>query len=400
MPNGYDFSDDKDVLKEQRDAARNAEQWDRLDEKAMAGELGGLNTRVTACILQLKRMLSENDFTKTRDMLEALLLKDLSAEGWLSAFYNTNIDAFSKAASGGSYPDWYKDLGAEDKKTYDSALLYYRDVGYLMKIRGALYALLRELKLAEGFRLMRIKDNFEAAGFDVNFYSKINTDVQRISDFLNRSWDEMERNTARSQKYLENNLQRRPKGELEKEYRAERLMEFQDMLKSTGLLDSFLERAGGYYSVRSDLLAKLDVIDKYTYRVSQTADLKAAMQKTMDDCSRILAESVADADTNCTMQAARFLCAAFQTLAEEVSDFAEMALETYVNFQEAPGIAPYCFMKKLSAVSAARPKYAFQPDTSDPWDSGTYYKELYTEAANAFGSQARLFVYDHGATFA
>ena len=66
--------------------------------------------------------------------------------------------------------------------------------------------------------------------------------------------------------------------------------------------------------------------------------------------------------------------------------------------EEAPGVAPYCFMKKLSALSTARPKYAFQPIVPDPRESGTYYKELYTGAAQALGSQARLFVYDHGAT--
>ncbi len=53
-------------------------------------------------------------------------------------------------------------------------------------------------------------------------------------------------------------------------------------------------------------------------------------------------------------------------------------------------------MKKLSSMDSVKPKYAFSTNTGDPWDSGTYYRDIYTEAADALGAQARLFTYDHG----
>lgn len=132
--------------------------------------------------------------------------------------------------------------------------------------------------------------------------------------------------------------------------------------------------------------------------VSHTSEWKEPMCKTIDACKKILAEDIAEADKHCAIYAAQNVCGAFRGLVEAISDFAEMVLDTYVNYQKAKDVAPYCFMKKLSALSAAKPKYDFSPNTSDPWDSGTYYADLYTEAAKALGTQARLFVYDHGAT--
>ena len=80
--------------------------------------------------------------------------------------------------------------------------------------------------------------------------------------------------------------------------------------------------------------------------------------------------------------------------------FAQASLDAYVSFKEAKAEAPYCFMKKLSSASSAKPIYSFAPSSSDPWENGTYYKDMYQGAAKALGTQARLYAYDHGATFA
>lgn len=398
MADGYDFTlEEENEIAAQRDAAKEAEEWLYLDEKAMSGELNGLNSRVCACALQISRMMADNDYTKTKDMLLALMTKDLSAEGWMCAFYNTNKEAFSEAV-GTSHPAWVNGLRPDEIKTYDTALKYFLDVQQLLKVRTSVDLLLRNLKLAEGFRVMRVKDNFEAAGFDVGFYNRVNTDVQRISDFLNRDWDELEKNTHYSKKFLEDNLGKLPKQELEKRYRVERIADFQSLVRSCGLLDSFVELPDGHYSAKPDLLAKTAVIDHYTYQVTQTEELKDPMQKIIDDCKRAKAEAIAEADKKCATQAAQFLCAAFEGLVDAISGFAEASLEVCVNFKETKAEAPYCFMKKLSSISSVKPRYDFSPDTSEPWVSGTSYEIMYEQAAKALGAQARLFAYDHGTT--
>ena len=398
MSNGYDFSDDEEVLKEQREYAKKADEWTCLDEKAMAAELGTLNSRVSACAKQINGIMEENDYTKTYDMLRSLVMHDLSAEGWLFTFYDTNKDYFSNVV-GDSHPDWLKGSNPETIAKYDAALKYYRDVQQLLKIRASLYSVLMPLKLAEGFKLLRVRVNFDEAGFVVDFYNKVNTDIQRASDFLNQDWDQLEKNAHLSKNYIDANLGKGLGGELEKGYRARRLEDFQGLVSSWGLLDAFVESADGHYSAKPDILAKASVIDRYTCQIAQTDNLKEPMQKTMDDCKKIIATDIAEAEKLCTTQAAQFLCAAFHTLAEAVSDFADSCLLTYVNFKEAGNMSPFCFMKKLSCLSNVKPIYGFHPNTVDPWDSGTYYKDLYTEAATALGAQARLFAYDHGTKF-
>ncbi len=399
MGNGYDFTENEDeVLKEQRDDAKAALEWDGLDEKAIAGELNGLNSRISACIKQLSKMISDNSYLKTKDMLDALMLKDLSLEGWMSSFFNANKDAFLKAASSNKVPDWVSGLYPEEQKTYEMVLKYFIDIKMLLELSTSMYMILQMLPLTEGFKLMRIKDNFDAAGLDEGFYRKVDEDVRNISLLLNKDWNWLEKYTQKSQKFIEDNLQKLNKKELEKGYREERRKEYLELVRNYALGNTFLETSEGHFSVRADILANAEVIDNYTYRVSQTKDLKDALQKVIDECNITASVEITDAEKYCTTQSAQHLCAAFRTLAEEISKFAKLAKETYVSFKEAKDSAPYCFMKKLSSLDTAKPKYAFSPNTSDPWDRGTHYKHIYTQAASALGSQCRLFIYDHGTT--
>ncbi|MBR6332259.1 MAG: hypothetical protein IKR78_03900 [Dehalococcoidales bacterium] len=400
MADGYDFTEDDEEINAQREDAKRAEQWENLNEKVMAGALNSLNSRVSACSLQLSRMINENDYVKTKDMLDALMMKDLSSEGWLFTFYNTNKEAFLDYTPGKSHPSWYDGLSADMKKTYDVGLQYYSDVKKLVIIGSSIFMVLRTLRLADGFKLIRVKDNFESAGFDVSLYKRIDNDVQRISNLLNRDWIELENYTQKSRKYIDDNLSKLPKSELEKGYRAERLAEYSTLFKNSGLAESFVATDSEHFSPRPDILVKAAVIDEYTTKISQTLEIKDPMQKTINECRQISTEEIVDAEKKCTTQAAQFLCSAFDLLLKAISDFAEMALETYVNFQEAKDEAPYCFMKQLKSMSVVKPKYSFNPSTSDPWENGTYYEDLYIGAAQALGSQARLFAYDHGTIIA
>ena len=398
---GYDFTENEDEeLQAQRDDARAAQDWSNLTEKAVAGELNALNTRVSTVIKQLVWMISDNDYKKTKDLCDALVLRDLSPEGWMSTFVKTNKEAFLKNATDGRRPDWVNGLLQEEQKLWDALLPYYQDVKKLVEVSNSLYQILMKLPLEEGFRLMRIKDNFEAAGFDEGLYRKIDEEIKSVSDLLNRSWEDLEKEAAPgAQSYIDSHLSKVSRSELEKGYREIRTSIFQEIVRGTAIFQSLVERPNGYYSVKTDMLTKAAVIDSYTYKVSQTDNLKDSMQRIMDECKKLMDGSLSEAEEACTTQAAHFLTAAFRTLLEAVTDFAEFTLDTYVNFKEGGDLAPYCFMKKMSAVSYARPKYSFNPNTSDPWDSGTYIKDLYREAADAIGAQCRLFVYDHGVTF-
>ncbi|MBQ6454376.1 MAG: hypothetical protein IJJ14_08495, partial [Coriobacteriales bacterium] len=54
--------------------------------------------------------------------------------------------------------------------------------------------------------------------------------------------------------------------------------------------------------------------------------------------------------------------------------------------------APYCFMKTLGEVKAARPRFKFDPDKSDPWDKGTSYKRMYEQIADSLTEQCHVYI--------
>ena len=177
MGNGYDFSDDESVLEEQRDAARQAEEWTNLNEKKISGELNGINHRVSVCTKQLWIMISENDYKKANDRLQALLAKDLGPDGWMECFRKANGEyfAFEKRA------EMKKGLRPEEKEQYEAVCKFYEDTYYLLNASAEIYNLIRMVPLEEGFRIIRLKDNFEEAGFDEGLYKRVDSELEKIS---------------------------------------------------------------------------------------------------------------------------------------------------------------------------------------------------------------------------
>ncbi len=399
MNDGYDFTLDDIEIQAQRDAAAIALEWDTLTEKDMAGEINGLNSRVTACALQMQKMLTENDYKKTNDMLKALMLKDLGAEGWLMSFYNANKEYFLETSNTGKRPDWVKQLRPDEQSTYDVVMKYFREVKQLLQVSTGMYMVMQILPLAEGFKLLRIKHNLDGTGLDESFYRKVDQEIKSVSDLLNKDLGELEAKAVKSKKFLEENISRLPKGELEKAYREERIKDFQEIVRSYPVAGSLYMQPGGYFKVSAETMAESMVIDKYTYQIANTNNLKDVMQKVLDEARVCKNQDIAGAEKNCVTQSSQYLIEAFKGLLDEIVSFAELSKSAYESFREGREDAPYIFMKKLSALGSVSSKYSFKPDTSNPWDSGTDYAYTYQEAAKSIELMGRAFVYDSGATF-
>jgi|GEM_PF-1209302 len=393
---GFDFTTDDTELIAQEEAARASELWENLSDSEVQAEINGLNSRLTAFILQLQRMVNDNDYEKTAEMCKALYTKDLGPEGWLGKFYLSNQNSFAQYAGGSARPSWYANLSADQKKTYDAVLAYYGDAAALQDLTGDTWGLLRALPLLGGFRIMRIKDNFEEAGFTKAVFDKIDADLRAISDQLSQDWAAMDRNAERSMMYYDANKDRLPVEKLSYEYFHERYKDYSDNLKKSPIAASLNDRGKGVFTVRPDVEARMEVIDTYTTRVSQSDNLEDSMKNILNRTKKILSEDVPAAEKGCTTQAGQFLAGAFQTLAEAVSDFAEMSLEIYLNFRKGEDVAPYCFMKKLPSLGSAKELYSFTVDRSDPQENGTYFVDLYRSAAKAIGKHCEDFVFHHG----
>lgn len=399
MGAGFDFTEDEDALREEQlKGYEQANLWENLTEKDITLEINGVNSRVTALVLDLERMIGDNDYEKMIKRRDAVCLNDLSHEGWIHTFHEMNRESFPNQAPApaNSKPSWYRSLPAEKQKAYDTAFAYHQDTMFLMNTCDVLYDLLMTIPLKDGFRILRLKENFEEAGFTKALYEKIDIDAAAVSEQLNQSFAEMEKNARRSQIFYDDNFGLLSVQSLDKGYREQRIKDYLDNIKRSLVYDSLVDRGDGTFGVKPDVLAKMKVIDNYTYEVSQIKNLDARLEKTLEKCRKARNEYLALNDKSCKTEACRNLIASFENLVDAVQSFAEFSLEAYKNFRNGESRAPYCYMKPLPAASRIRPKYVFDPKLRNPWESGTYFEEMYIEAKVSVIRHCREFVYDHG----
>lgn len=393
--NGFDFTTDDTELIAQEEAARQSELWENLSESAIAGEINALNSRISEAYKEIKKAGRENNYEKTAELMKALWTKDLSSEGWISKFCSANADAFPLAA-GASEPSWVSSLSPEKLKTYKAVRDYYRDASALLDICAHVSEMLRALPLKNGYKITMNAVNFADACIDEARYDAINSFVKGVSDQIGQDWAAMERNAERADMYYEANHAKLSRDEFLRGYRQERVKDYLDNLKKNrAVYDNLIDRGNGVFALHPQTYAIMCVIDKYTIAIAQSVDLTDIMGKVLEQCKSILTADIPAAEKVCTTQACSFLLAAFQTLVEESATFAEYCGETYRLYKEGKG-GVYSFMKKLPALSSVNTRYGFTPDTSDPWENGTYYEEMYQKAVNAIVEHCSDFVYNHG----
>ena len=399
MGNTLDFSNDTEfVLADQNEQTKQARQWENLDEKTVVAEIRNLNTRVTELALSIKKVVTDNDYENTSDLCESVYNYDLSGAGWLCSVYNYNISRMPGGWDTMSKPSWYSGLSPEEMNGYNTTVKYLKDLGYLHDASLDLFRLLIELPLLEGFRIQRLKMNFEEAGFNKDLYNRIDRDAGEMSRQLSQSWDGLEYKAQNAEKYLRDNLGKMSQQDLYRNYRQMRLKAYQDDFSHSPLSESFNTRSDGTFTVKPSVLAEMGVIDKYTEKVSNTTDFKDKLDKTIAKCKQIATGNLLICNKLCKEPECRNVVGAFETLIEQVQLFAEMSLEVYTSFRDPGDDAPFCFMKKLKAYGSIRGNYSFNPNTFtyDPWGGGTSFRDMYEQAAKAFGQHCQDFAYNHG----
>ena len=401
MANVLDFSNDTEfVLAEQAEQTRQARQWENLDEKTATEELRALNTRVTQLAYDIRNMVQDNKYEETDENCQSVYNYELSAAGWVCSVYNYNISRMPGGWDTMSKPSFYSSLSAEEAKGYNTAVKYLKDLGYLSSASLDLFHLLMKLPLLEGFRIQKLKSNFDEAGFDEALYRRINNETKAVSNQINRNWESIERIAQSAEQFYKNNAGGMSREALNRSYRQARMKDYLADLATSPIYDSLDPRSDGTFTVKAAMLAKLSVIDKYTAKVSQTDDVKSRFEETIKKCKEISAGSLASCFKFCADPDCKNVAAAFETLLNEVQIFAEMSVDTYTAFKDPGSDAPYCFMKKLEAFGSIQGNYTFNPNTFtyDPWSGGTSFKEMYDQAAKAISQHCRDFVYNHGHT--
>ena len=145
------------------------------------------------------------------------------------------------------------------------------------------------------------------------------------------------------------------------------------------------------------MLAKTSVIDGYTNLIAQKENYNDTMNSLIDRCDKILNEILKPGEENSETDAGRQLFVALRRLVTSVSDNAAETRAVLDSFKNADAnVAPYCFMRTLSAYDVIKPRYGLKPQKVNPWDRGTAYKQLYIMEAVALTEHCEAFVYQMG----
>ncbi len=384
----YDFTGGEELAAE-------PQSWENLNEGIIKGEIGGLISRLNNVSALVEQMAYKNDYDKTSQEFENLWFNDLSTAGWIQSFLNANKGVMAELRHESVRPGWYPGMSPERQKNFDAALQHYKDLTKLSGILNELQKMMMLFPLKGGFKFQRVTMNFYDADFNEDLYLKINNDMQEVNQLLRTSWDGLERNAYRSQRYYQDKSGKVSMDELVKGYHQARLADYQSIVQAFKSPVSFIARSDGTFTVKPDILAEANVIDKYTREVSTLDGIEDDTKKAMEECTNLLAGINAvygELKSPTTLT----LIDALRTFIRTLNDFAETSLHVFTSFKNRDTEAPYCFVRKLPVFSEMNGAYSFSPITSDPWHDGTSFYSLYQSAVRALSEHCRDFVYNHG----
>ncbi|MBQ3272088.1 MAG: hypothetical protein IJH44_02420 [Solobacterium sp.] len=391
----FTYEEQQELIKQQIQDGKEASLWMNLDEGLLNNEITGLTSRINNVTTLLKNMVEASDYDNTNGFFSALWMNDLGVSGFIPSFFRSN-DELEQHKNGATRPTWYHDLTPEHQRTFDLAVHYYRDCEWLLPVLEELRKLMMLYPLKTGFQLQRLTKNCLEAGFDENQYAKIDSDMKEVAAFLKKSWDSLERNASRSASYYEQNYRTKGKDELMHGYRLARIADYQAQFKATRAYDSFLEYADGSYGIRSAVIAKMKVLDKYTEKIAQIEHLEDDTKTAIESARKITSELLPAAYKNCYLKNMQALTNSLSSLIDTLYHFADDTLNMFLQYKDRDTEAPYCYMRKLSAFGEMDGRYGLTPQTSDPWHDGTQFFNLYNMAALALSDHSEDFIYHHG----
>ena len=392
----FTYEEQQELIKQQIQDGKEASLWMNLDEGQLNNEITGLTSRINNVTTLVNRMVEASDYDNTDNFFSALWMNDFGVSGFIPDFIRNNKDMLEQHKQGTSRPNWFHDLTPEHQHTYDIAIHYYKDCQYIAPVLEEMRKLMMLYPLKTGFQLQRLTANCLEAGFDDYQYAKIDNDMKEVAAFLKRSWDNMERYATRSASYYEQNYRTKGKDELARGYHLARIADYQAQFKATRAYDSFLEYADGSYGIKSAVLAKMKVLDKYTEKIAQIEHLEDDAKTAIEQVRKVVNEILPEANKNCYLKNMQQLAYSLNSLADTLFHFADDTLNMFLRYKERDTDAPYCYMRKLSAFSEMNGNYGLTPQTSDPWHDGTQFFNLYNMAALALSDHSEDFVYRRG----
>lgn len=368
--------------------------WESIKEADLSTEVANLTSKLGKVTKLLFRTVADNDYEACAQAFKDLWMNDLSVGGWVPTFCHLNKDPFGKLPEN-QRPSWWTQSTADMRKAYETSLRYYWDLNWLTDIFTDLSQCMMKFPLKDAFRFMRSVLNFDEAGFDREFYNKINQDMKDVAQLLRKSWDALESGASNSRRYYNDHFGKVARSDFDRPYVQARQRDYQLYVQSFRSGDSFQCRTDGTITASPYMLASAKVIDKYTRQISSMPNIEDAMKQTMETC-RALLTRVNTGCPNVKGKGCQALADALSKFITELYEFSETAKSVWDRFKNRDPEEPFCFVTKLSAYSEMNGAYGLNPVSSDPWHDGTEFHALYLRAASALTDQCKDFVYRYG----
>ena len=365
--------------------------WENLDEKQIERQLSSLTASLNKLAEQIKRFVFDNDYTKTSELYDDCWIGDLSGDGWLLGFLNLNRESFADYL-GGSKPDWYGAASAEERKTYDLCLQYYRELSLLKPSVDQLRSVMMRLPLLDGFRCVRFTLNFIDAGLDREYYDHINKDIEFVNSLIHWPWDRLDANARTAKQYYRDNCQRLGRAELEKGYRQARVRDYQNLVQTLYSGGSFRPHSDGVYSLDLNCVVLMEIIDDYTDKLSSLKDIEDEMKQAVEKCNGVL-NGLNEVYGSLKNASVLSLVGGLRALTREIMEFADLAGTAYRKFKNKDDDDPYCYVKPLPVNSSLDGKYGLSAVSGDAMSNGTRFAQLYGKALDALNAHCHDFVY-------
>jgi hypothetical protein len=374
----------------------NSKLWEDVDLETLRKEFSSMRDDLSSLGAEMEKLAKEaKNYEKTKEMLELVRDKDFSSSGWISSFIAENTTYFPSLNGNGSnkanMPDWYYALLPDKKKRYDDVLNYMDDAVKISGFFRPFADVLRELPLADTFRIFKIIKNMKERGWNEAEYKNINDDIEATCNLLKQSWGELDRKAPLSEKFYRENESKMDSPKMKEGYIKARQEDYANIVKTYVISSSILYKGNGKYSCLGERAASMKVLDKYMGRIVSHKDigdkLTALSTKLETLANSLMSNIVLNTGSGKTLHQG------LVNLVVVVRFFVTCSLEEFKKFREGSDEAPYCYMKCPEKTNLAGGWFGFNPNWGDSWSKGTDYLNIYRSILACVYYQGKDFAY-------
>lgn len=370
--------------------------WRFLDDKTVTKGVDEMVREINEAEDQLKKMVSDNAYTKTQTAMQHLAFMVLGNDGFIHKMYVRNKEFFP---ANGVKPDWYGIMSPEDKILYGQCEKHFVYLPMMDAACREAADMVMNLNLLQGFKLLSIVENLtDCDMFTHEDFKQIREDAVDVGILINKPWDVLERQWAgNAEKFYQQKLGKMDRYALNTKYREERTRCYQAFIADRDISKRMRWDSRGNYFVNPYTETLMKILDEYTKKVSDLSkdNIEGRTEKTLEKVISFEVKQLSHLSKEMNDLGLYPVVAALKAFTKTAREFVQDVWNTFDAFKKGYDGSPYCFMQKLG-LSSVKKGYSYAPKDWNAMEHGTDFRALYQTMANALVEHCNDFVYNHG----